>query len=100
MAKFMKGLKILKKISMLIEGTYSSSILSKHVKYSIIIGIDFSTQALKPNGNISKLPTLILSLHKAIYLKATNLSVKVRLFSYLHCMLLFRLLRCPNISVT
>ena len=98
--KSRKGLRIQSNSSMLIEGKYSSILFCKHVKCSLIMRIISVTQVLWTDGNISKSSTFILFFQIAIFfLKVTNLSVTVRMFSFLPCILLFRLLRCPNISL-
>jgi len=98
--KFTKGLRIQSNSSTLIEGKYSSTLLPKHVKCSTMTGIISFMQVLRTNGNMSKLPAFILLFHKVtLFVKAINLSVEVRIFSFLPCMLLFSLLSCPNISV-
>jgi len=97
---FTKGLRIQSNSSTLIEGKYYSTFFPKHVKCSTMTGIISFTQVLRTNGNMSKVPAFTLLFHKVtFFVKAINLSVEVRLSSFLPCMLLFSLLSCPNISV-
>jgi len=57
-------------------------------------------QGLRTNGNMSEVPNFtLLFLKVTFFVKATNLFVKVRIFSFLPCILLFSLLSCLNISV-
>ena len=97
---FTKGLRIQSNSSTLIEGKYYSTLLYRHVKCSTMMGIISFTQVLHTNGNMSKVPAFTLLFHKVTFFgKATNLSVEVRIFSFLLCILLFSPLSCPNISV-
>ena len=97
---FTKGLRIQSNSSTLLEGKYSSTLLPKHVKCSTMTGIISFTQVLCTYGNMSKVPAFTLLFHKVIFfVKVINLSVEVRIFSFLPCMLLFSLLSCSNISV-
>ena len=97
---FTKGIRIQSNSSTFIEGKYSSVLISKYVKCSTMMGIISFTKVLRINGNISKVPAFILLFHKiTFFVKATNLSIEVRIFSFLPCILLFSLLGCPYISV-
>jgi len=95
-----KGLRIQSNPSTLIEGKYSSALISEHVKCSTMMGIISFTKVLRTNGNMSKVPAFTLLFHKiTFFVKATHLSIEVRIFSFLPCVLLLSLLSCPYIFV-